>query len=93
MQGQWYVFVLDENQVTIAHPNPEHIGRTREQRIDTRTATTTALNSSRRTEEGKWVDYVFLNPDTDEIWLKHTWIIQHDGLFFASGWYEGDHPL
>ena len=62
VQGQWYVFVLDENQVTIAHPNPEHIGRTREQRIDTRTAYDYGAEFLTATEEGKWIDYVFLNP-------------------------------
>ena len=92
VQGQWYILILDENQVTIAHPNPEHLGRTREQRID-KYGYDYGAEFLTANEEGKWVDYVFLNPDTDEIWLKHTWIIQHDGLFFASGWYEGDHPL
>ena len=39
------------------------------------------------TEEGRWVDYIFLNPDTSEETQKHTWIVLHDGLLFASGWY------
>ena len=57
----WYVFVLDENQVTIAHPNPEHLGRTREQRIDTK-GYDYGAEFLTATEEGKWIDYVFLNP-------------------------------
>lgn len=87
VQGQWYVFVLDENQVTIAHPNPEHIGRTREQRIDKRNYDYGAEFLT-ATEEGKWVSYVFLDLDANEERLKHTWLIKHDGLFFGSGWYE-----
>ena len=87
VQGQWYVFVLDENQVTIAHPNPEHIGRTREQRIDTR-GYDYGAEFLTATEEGKWIDYVFLNPETEKETLKHTWLILHDGLYFGSGWYE-----
>ena len=87
VQGQWYVFVLDENQVTIAHPNPEHIGRTREQRIDRRDYDYGAEFLT-ATEEGKWVSYVFLDLASNQERLKHTWIIRHDGLFFASGWYE-----
>ena len=39
-------------------------------------------------EEGRWVSYVFLNPETGEQQTKHTWAIRHDGLIFASGWYE-----
>ena len=40
------------------------------------------------TESGRWVDYVLLNPETGENRQKHTWIVRHDGLLFASGWYE-----
>jgi signal transduction histidine kinase len=87
VQGQWYVFVLDENQVTIAHPNPEHIGRTRDQRID-KNGFDYGAEFLTTTEEGKWISYVFLNPDTDQETQKHTWLIQHDGLYFGSGWYE-----
>ena len=87
VQGQWYVFVLDENQVTIAHPNPEHIGRTREQRIDRRDYDYGAEFLT-ATEEGKWVSYIFLDLETNEERQKHTWLIKHDGLFFGSGWYE-----
>ncbi len=87
VQAQWYVFVLDENQVTIAHPNPEHIGRTREQRIDKRDYDYGAEFLT-ATEEGKWISYVFLDLDTNQERLKHTWLIKHDGLYFGSGWYE-----
>lgn len=87
VQGEWYVFVLDENQVTIAHPNPVHIGRTREQRIDSRDYDYGAEFLT-VTEEGKWVSYIFVDLDTDQERLKHTWLIRHDGLYFGSGWYE-----
>ena len=40
------------------------------------------------TEKGKWVSFVFYNPNTGEETLKHVWIVRHDGLFFGSGWYE-----
>ena len=39
-------------------------------------------------ENGRWVDYVFVNPTTGDPERKHTWVIKHDGLSFASGWYE-----
>ena len=35
------------------------------------------------TEEGKWVSYVFTNPDTGEETHKHAWIVRHDGLYFG----------
>ena len=47
------------------------------------------------TGEGKWVTYVFANPEsgdfgpgyTGEFELKNVWAVRHDGLLFASGWY------
>lgn len=87
VQGPWYVFVLDENQVTIAHPNPEHIGRTREQRIDKR-GYDYGADFLTATEEGKWISYIFVDLDTNQERQKHTWLIKHDGLYFGSGWYE-----
>ena len=44
------------------------------------------------TEEGKWVSYVYRNPESgglgsDDFDLKNVWVARHDGLLFASGWY------
>ena len=57
-----------------------------------------AMNSGRdilsATEDGKWVSYVYRNPesgdigsDFEELELKNVWVDKHDGLLFASGWY------
>ncbi len=87
VDGQWYVFIHDENNVTIAHPRSELLGRTRDQRIDANGHDYGAEFAS-ATEEGKWVNYVFYNPETEEESLKHTWVVRHDGLLFGSGWYD-----
>ena len=47
------------------------------------------------TGEGKWVSYVFRNPESGSLGsdhsgtlqLKNAWVVRHDGLLFASGWY------
>ena len=44
------------------------------------------------TEQGKWVSYVFTNPEKGDLGrasfeLKNVWVVRHDGLLFASGWY------
>ena len=47
------------------------------------------------TEEGKWVSYVYRNPEhggigddhTGALEYKHVWVVRHDGLLFASGWH------
>ena len=42
--------------------------------------------------EGRWVEYVYLNPNTGFRELKHSWVVRHDGLIFGSGWYELQRP-
>ena len=44
------------------------------------------------TEGGKWVSYVYRNPesggiDSGDFELKNVWVKRRDGLLFASGWY------
>ena len=39
-------------------------------------------------QQGGWVSYVFLNPNTGLLERKHTWVIRRDGHLFGSGWYE-----
>ena len=95
IDGQWYVFVIDENDLVIGHPDPKRLG------LDLKGWVGTDANGYNfgpemlsATEEGKWVSYVYRNPesgglgiDFDHLELKNVWVMQHDGLLFASGWY------
>ena len=36
---------------------------------------------------GVWVDYIFLDPETNEDGLKRSWIVMHDGHVFGAGYY------
>ncbi len=87
VDGQWYVFIIDEEGYTIAHPNPDFIGRDPGMRVDP-TGYVFGDDLLAATELGRWIDYVAVNPATGENALKHTWAVLHDGLVFASGWYE-----
>ena len=88
VDGQWYVFIINlEDGLTIAHYNPELRGRAPSLRVDV-TGYFYGDDLLAADENGRWVDYVFLNPETGEQPTKHTWAIRHDGLIFASGWYE-----
>ena len=81
VDGQWYVFVLDEDKKGLAHYNPDRIG------ADASLAPYgDELTSA--TAEGKWFSHMNVNPETGTEQLKHFWIILYDGLTFASGWYE-----
>ena len=37
--------------------------------------------------DGTWVDYVFLDPITNEDRLKRSWLVLHDGYIFGAGFY------
>ena len=96
VDGQWYVFIIDENDLSIAHPDPARIG------LDLKGWVGADANGYEfgpqmlsATEEGAWVSYVYKNPesgaidsgDFSELQLKNAWVVRHDGLLFGSGWY------
>ena len=96
IDGQWYVFIIDENDLVIGDPDPGRIG------LDLRGSAGTDVNGYNygpellsATEDGKWVSFVYRNPesgdiasgDFGELELKNVWVVRHDGLLFASGWY------
>ena len=96
IDGQWYVFIIDENDLVIGHPDPRRLG------LDLKDWVGTDANGYNfgpdmlsATEDGKWVSYVYRNPEmgrlgadhTGGLELKNVWVVRHDGLLFASGWY------
>ena len=95
IDGQWYVFVIDEDDLVVGHPDPKRLG------LDLKGWVGTDANGYNfgpdmlsATEDGKWVSYVYRNPesgglgiDFDHLELKNVWVVRHDGLLFASGWY------
>ena len=96
VDGQWYVFIIDKNDLVVGHPEPHRLG------LDVKGWVGTDANGYNfgpdmlsTTEEGKWVSYVYRNPEsggigadhTGELELKNVWVVRHDGLLFASGWY------
>ena len=87
IDGQWYVFIIDENGYTISHHNPAIIGRDPSLRIDS-TGYFYGDDLRAVTESGRWVSYTFDNPAAGQEGVKHTWAVLHDGLIFSSGWYE-----
>ena len=99
VDGQWYVFIIDQNDLVIGHPDPERRG------LDLKGWVGTDANGYEfgpemlaATEDGKWVSYVYRNPESGGIGagdfeLKNVWVMKHDGLLFASGWYIGADEL
>ena len=95
VDGQWYVFIIDANDLVIAHPDPDRLG------LDVKGWVGTDANGYEfgpemlsATEDGKWVSYVYRNPGNGgvaagvgNLELKNVWVERRDGLLFASGWY------
>ncbi len=96
VDGQWYVFIIDENDMVIGHPDAGRLG------LDVKGWVSIDANGYNfgpemlsATEDGKWVSYVFRNPESGgvgsgnfgDLELKNVWVVRHDGLLFASGWY------
>ena len=88
IDGQWYVFITDENNIYLAHPvASEFIGRdiTQIPGID---GTLIGAEIAMATEEGRWTEYLWPNPETNKLEQKRTWAIRQDGYLFAAGYYE-----
>ena len=96
VDGQWYVFIIDENDTVISHHDSGRLG------LDLNGWVGTDANRYNfgpemlsATEDGKWVSYVYRNPESGglgsdtsgSMQLKNAWVVKHDGLLFASGWY------
>ena len=93
IEGQWYMFIIDENDLFVSHPvMPELIGR------DVKTIVGSdghelGKEIATATEDGHWIHYLWPNPAAGGVEEpKHTWVIRHDGLIFGSGYYEPSIP-
>ena len=89
MEGERYVFIVDEDDRVIAHRSPDLLGQ------DLKGDLGVDVTGYRFGEvmlgvgeQGLWVDYLFLNPATGNQEFKHSWVVRHDGLLFGSGWYQ-----
>ena len=96
IDGQWYVFIIDENDLVIGHPDAHRMGLEVKGWVGTdATGYNFGPDMLSATEDGKWVSYVFRNPEsgslgpdhTGALEYKHVWVMRHNGLLFASGWY------
>ena len=95
VDDQWYVFIIDDNDEVIAHYDPHLIGEDLKGPVGTdANGYNFGPSMLEATAEGKWVSYVFRNPEghdsgqgLEQLELKNVWVVRHDGLLFASGWY------
>ncbi|WP_419554478.1 cache domain-containing protein [Candidatus Poriferisodalis sp.] len=96
VDDQWYVFIVDTEGEVLAHFDPERVGSSLTSWVGV-DAGGYAFGPEMLAadENGTWVTYVFQNPatgdleagDFGETQLKSAWVVRHDGLLFASGYY------
>ena len=89
VDGQWYVFIIDENQTIVAHaPNPDLVGKHNSQALGPNSYPTGSAVAASADQDGAWFDYTYANPASGVVETKHSWVVTHDGITFGSGWYE-----
>ncbi|MYD53891.1 MAG: hypothetical protein F4W96_06275 [Chloroflexi bacterium] len=88
IDGQWYMFIMDEDDVVVAHRNQDLIGVPGVDVNGPDGYPAGRMVIEVASVEGSWVDYQFHNPETGRGEIKHSWIVRQDGLIFGSGWYE-----
>ncbi len=89
MDGQWYVFILDQDDVMLAHAaNPALVSRPASAAVGPSNYPAGEALVSVADEDGAWFSYSFPNPSSGIVETKHSWVVEYDGLTFGSGWYE-----
>ena len=87
IEGEWYVFIIDENDLFLSHaPTPALLG-TDVKAIVGSDGYELGKEIATATETGHWIHYLWPNPVSGEEEPKHSWVIRHDGLIFGSGYY------
>ena len=85
VDGQWYVFMIDEDGTVIAHANPALVGQLASDILGPNNYPTGAAVAASADENGAWFDYTFTNPATDSVETKHSWMVIHDGITVEDG--------
>ena len=88
IHGQWYVFIADTNDLYVAHPAAPNLVGKEINDVPGLDGTLIGMDIAMATEEGRWTEYLWPNPENNKLELKRTWSIRHDGYLFASGYYE-----
>ena len=89
VDGSWYVFIGDRDGLILGHYDANARGQSITGPIGTDVTGYEFGAAMLATDEaGRWVTYVFNNPETGEPQRKHSWAILHDNLIFGSGWYD-----
>ena len=89
IDGQWYVFIMSEDDVMLAHAaNPDLVNRPVSAAVGPNGYPAGVAIAAAADDDGEWFSYTYPNPATGATETKHSWIVRYDGLLFGTGWYE-----
>ena len=93
IDGQWYVFITDENDIYVAQPTgPSFVGKDIKAIGNSINRTAVGAEITMATSEGRWTEYLWPNPENNKLEQKRTWSIRYDGYLFGAGYYEPWRP-
>ncbi len=90
LDGEFYLFLIGADDLYLAHPILPHLKGTDIKAVIDSSGYALGVEIAKATAEGHWVDYLWPNPVTKIEEPKSTWVVRHDGLIFATGYYTPD---
>ncbi len=88
LDGQFYLFLIGADDIYLAHPVFPHLIGTDIKEVVGSDGYELGKEIAKATEEGRWVEYLWPHPVTRREQQKAAWVVRHDGLIFASGYYS-----
>ena len=88
LQGRFYLILIGPDDIYVAHPIFPHLIGTDIKDVVGSDGQELGKEIAQATEKGVWVEYLWPDPITRIEEHKTTWAIRHDGLIFASGYYD-----
>ena len=90
VDGQFYLFFIGADDLYLAHPIFPHLKGTDIKDVVGSDGQELGKEIAEATEAGHWVDYLWPHPVSGVEEPKSAWVMRHDGLIFASGYYTPD---
>ena len=90
VDGPLYLFLIGADDLYLSHPIFPHLIGTDIKDVVGSNGYELGKEIAKATAAGHWVEYLWPNPVTEIEEHKTTWVIRHDGLIFASGYYTAD---
>ncbi len=94
ISGEIYAIVYTPAGMVLAHPaDPDLVGTDASDLEDSKGVNILNVVSEAASAEGGWAEHRYANPVSGRDELKRVWVVAHDGLIFAAGYYFDEDQL